>query len=128
MAQQPTVLNVEADLLDRQLVDADGRMVGKVDDLELSDPPEGEPPHVTAILVGPAALGPRLSAPLARWWTQRRRRRRHPPRPAVIPFGEVRNLGMKITVSAGVRGSTASEDWLRDHVIDKIPGARHADQ
>jgi sporulation protein YlmC with PRC-barrel domain len=117
----PRRLLAQADLLDRQLVDADGRLVGKVDDLELSGPDDG-PPVVTAVLAGPAALGSRISATLTRRWT-----RRYPgTRPTRIPFGEVRDLGMQITVSAGVRGGTGAEDWLRAHVIDRIPGARHA--
>src|SRR2546426_5894659 len=38
------------DLLDRQLIDPDGRMAGNVDDLELAIPTEGGRPVVTAIL------------------------------------------------------------------------------
>ena len=41
------VLEAGLHLLDRQLVDRDGRLAGKVDDLEF-ELPEGGPPVVTA--------------------------------------------------------------------------------
>ncbi len=55
-------------LLDRQIVDPDGRMVAKVDDLELTEAAD-EPGtyYVTGILVGPLALGPRLGGRLGHW-------------------------------------------------------------
>ena len=49
-------------LLDRQVVDKDGLMVCKVDDLEISFSDDGAPPAVTRILTGPAALVPRMSS------------------------------------------------------------------
>jgi sporulation protein YlmC with PRC-barrel domain len=128
-SEQPVELDVEADLLDRQLVNADGRLIGKVDDLELSEPTDGGPPHVTAVLTGPDALDPRLSRALSRWRTRRRRRRGDTtPRIATIAFGEVRDIGTQVTVSAGVRGYDRTENWLRDHLVGRIPGARHADR
>jgi hypothetical protein len=59
-------------LLDRQLIDKDGKHAGKVDDLQLEFPPDGGgPPVVTAILAGPGALSRRrgragVAAPRAR--------------------------------------------------------------
>ena len=47
-------------LLDRQLIDKDGRHAGKVDDLELEFPDGAGPPVVAAILAGPGALSRRL--------------------------------------------------------------------
>ncbi len=64
-------LDAALELLDRQLVDADGRLAGKVDDLELTDPGEGlEQPRLTAILTGPAALAGRLHTPVGRRLTR----------------------------------------------------------
>jgi hypothetical protein len=51
------VLEAGLHLLDRQLVDSDGRLAGKVDDLEI-ELPEGGSPLVTAILAGPGAARP----------------------------------------------------------------------
>jgi sporulation protein YlmC with PRC-barrel domain len=53
-------------LLDRQVVDTDGRMVCNVDDLELTENQQGAL-AVTGLLVGPDALVPRLSGRLGSW-------------------------------------------------------------
>ena len=50
-------------LLDRQVVDRDGRMVCKVDDVELTVRPDGTW-EITGLLAGPPALVPRLGGKL----------------------------------------------------------------
>jgi sporulation protein YlmC with PRC-barrel domain len=126
--QLPDTLHVRADLLDRQLVDTDGELLGKVDDLELTDPGDGQPPRLTAVLTGPDALNPRLSRALSRWQAARRRRRGRPERIVAIPFWDVRGIGMRVTVPTGTHGYDVTEKALRERFIDKIPGARHADE
>ena len=49
-------------LLDEQIVDSDGRRCGRVDDLEL----RGNPPRVTALLVGEGLYPRRLPGALGR--------------------------------------------------------------
>ena len=58
-------LDAALHLMDRQVVDVDGRMVCNVDDLELTDT-AGEL-AVTGLLVGPAALVPRYAGRLGGW-------------------------------------------------------------
>ena len=53
-------------LLDRQVLDSEGMNVCNVDDLEIVDGGDREL-AVTGLLVGPAALVPRLSGHLGRW-------------------------------------------------------------
>jgi sporulation protein YlmC with PRC-barrel domain len=57
-------------LLDRQILDCDGKMVGKVDDIELTQQEDGL--AITAVLTGPAALlhrlGGRLGNQLVTTW------------------------------------------------------------
>jgi sporulation protein YlmC with PRC-barrel domain len=62
MTQQ--LLHAGLGLLDRQIIDKDDELVGKVDDVELSDPEGGEPPRITALLLGPQAYGRRLGGRL----------------------------------------------------------------
>jgi sporulation protein YlmC with PRC-barrel domain len=121
-------LHARADLLDRPLVDEDGRLVGKVDDLELTDPAADGPPRLTAVLTGPDALEPRLSRLPFRWWATHRRRRGRPARIVRIPFERVRDVGVGVVVPADTRGYEESERRLRDRLIGRIPGARHADE
>lgn len=58
-------------LLDRQVVDCEGLLVCKVDDLEISFYDTGSPPAVTRILAGPAALVPRMSSRTGHWLRRR---------------------------------------------------------
>lgn len=121
-------LDLHLHLLDRQVVDPDGHFVCKVDDLELEVDEDGYP-YITAILVGPRALGPRLGGRLGRWMTSIGRRlaegqRWQPPR---IAFGLVSDIGSSITV---VRRReelhvAALEDWVDRYVIGRLPGSRH---
>lgn len=57
-------------LLDRQIVAVDGRLVGKVDDVELTVDPDGSL-VATALLVGQAALLPRFGGRLGKWLSER---------------------------------------------------------
>lgn len=59
-------LDAALHLLDRQVVDADGMFVCNVDDLEMIEEPDGAM-AVTGVLVGPAALWPRMSGRFGSW-------------------------------------------------------------
>src|SRR5205085_5695760 len=61
-------------LLDRQIVDVDGSFAGKVDDVELEESDEGGVWHVTAILSGAGALGPRIGGRFGRFLAALNRR------------------------------------------------------
>src|SRR4051794_20258699 len=96
-------------LLDRQLVDPDGKLIGKIDDLVLDlEPgvvePGSPPPRVTELLAG-------------RGWHE----------PAHIDVALIRAFGSDVNVL--VRADDVSthdgERWLRDHVVRRIPGASH---
>jgi hypothetical protein len=125
------VIDAALELLDRQLVDSDDALAGKVDDLELT--PSEDDPHVlyvTAILSGPGALGPRLPGRLGRAWSALFDRL-HPaeqPEPARISFGVVQSLGPRIRISLSRHhlGVNSFERWTQEHIISRIPGAGHA--
>jgi hypothetical protein len=123
------VLLAGLDLLDRQLVDPEGKLAGKVDDLELTFPEGGGPPLVTAILSGPGALSRRLGGRLGRW-IESVHARLHPhpePTPARLSFGVVKRIEAHIELSVGRDGleSMHLEDWVRDRIIGRIPGAQY---
>ncbi len=115
-------------LLDRQLVDPDGGLVGKVDDLELSERGDGRL-VVTALLVGPAALGPRMGGYLGRWivavW--RRLRPDAAPQSGRIPVDCLLSIDSAVHVTrvADWEGVSGLEAWLREFVIGRIPGANN---
>ena len=122
-------LDAALHLLDRQLVDRDGRLAGKVDDLELTRRDDGTL-VVTAILTGPGALGPRLPGVLGRatvaiW------RRLHgdaDPGPGRIPFERVTAIDSAVTLATSRREvpAYALERWAREQIVEKLPGAGHA--
>jgi sporulation protein YlmC with PRC-barrel domain len=122
-------LDAALQLLDKQLIDRNGRFAGKVDDLELTEREDGRL-VVTAILSGPGALGPRLPgvarrSVLALW------RRLHggvDPEPARIDFGLVTDLGTGLTLAVGREDlpNQALERWAYQQIISKLPGADHA--
>jgi len=132
MSEQPAGRHLYAalQLLDRQILDADSMMAGKVDDLELEQSNEGYL-YVTTILSGLGALGPRLGGRLGRWFTAVHRRL-HPdpePGPARISFGVVKRINnhVELTVRREDLENQELEVWVRDHVIGRtIPGASHA--
>jgi sporulation protein YlmC with PRC-barrel domain len=113
-------------LLDRQLVDPDGRLVGKVDDLEVEEI-DGGRLAVSAVLTGPGALAPRMHGRLGEWiaavW-----KRLHPaedPRPGRIPAGDL--VRVSSAVHLGRHRSELAVDgferWVRHHVVERLPGA-----
>jgi hypothetical protein len=121
---------VVLELLDRQLVARDGRLVGKVDDIEfeIGDDP-GAMPTVSALVSGMGALAAHLGGSTGRALAAAERRlaadrNRHPSR---IDLAEVTDIGSAIELAADhdELDVNRAEQWTRDVIIDKIPGARH---
>jgi sporulation protein YlmC with PRC-barrel domain len=117
-------------LLDRQVLDTDGRAVGNVDDVELHVPEDGSPPYVVAILTGPQALGPRLGGLLGQWlvFLSNALARNQDEEPGWIGWELVTDLGSAVTVAKSrvELGVQANEDRAREYLVDRIPGARDA--
>jgi hypothetical protein len=115
-------------LLDRQVVDPDGRLVAKVDDLELTQRDDHRL-AVTAILTGPGALGPRLGDRLGQWvvaiW--RRLRADTDPQPGRIDATHIAEVDsvVHIAVRAGELHINGLEAWVNQQVVTKLPGATH---
>jgi sporulation protein YlmC with PRC-barrel domain len=124
------VLDAGLHLLDRQLVDKDGRLAGKVDDLELELPEGGGPPTVTAILAGPGALSRRLGGRFGAWLeaVANRLRDGDDDHPARIPFAVVKQIGSAIDLSVAKAELETDrlEAWTRDRIIGRLPGANDA--
>jgi sporulation protein YlmC with PRC-barrel domain len=104
-------------VLDHQLVDAEGRRCGNVDDLELAGVQEGAP-RVEAILVGPpvwrgrGSVG-RIAAAVARGRTVR------------VPWNEVERVdsGVRLKKTARELGLGRGDDRARK-LVAWIPGAQ----
>ncbi|WP_457254751.1 hypothetical protein [Pedococcus sp. P5_B7] len=115
-------------ILDHQVVGPEGELLGNVDDLELVVSHDGW--TITALQVGPAALGQRLPGRLGRWTVAIWRRLQTSPDPhaARVAVADVRDIGSAITVTRTAAQALAAsfglELWLREYVVSRIPGAK----
>jgi hypothetical protein len=114
-------------ILDRVVTSADGDHVGMVDDIELSEPGQGELPVITAFLSGPTALGPRIGGRLGLWWLSigRRLRPDDVEYPNRIPVEVVKTLdvrGVELTIPAKEVSTRRLHDWQLAKIILRIPG------
>ena len=104
-------------VLDRQLLDKDGRRCGNVDDLAIEGG-VGEVPQVTHLLVGPGYWPQRAGwvGRLASWIGGDRRVR--------VAWKDVAKLsaGVELSKTATELGLGRGDDRLRPY-IDRIPGA-----
>jgi len=116
-------------LLDRELLDVDGRPVGKVDDVRFAEDPDGGPPRLEALLVGPQALGPHVGGRVGAWMAAIARRVSGHDGPLAIPVEQVAEVDASVHLHLPVRHLDRVRDlehWLRDHLIGRLPGARRA--
>jgi hypothetical protein len=116
------------DLLDRQLLDRDGRPAGKIDDVEITRSEDAhELPTVTALLSGPAALGPRLGRRTGAFFEALRGLLRHEPADtaASIPMDLVVDIGpaVKLGTDRASLPVTEVERFLGQHLVGHIPGS-----
>lgn len=112
------------ELLDRQIVDNDGRLVGKVDDVEIEQRDDGRI-YVTALLSGPGALGPRFGGALGTIVTSTWSRLSGRTDPARVEWSQVSSVDTAVTLAVG-RTTVALdgfETWMRDRVVAAIPGS-----
>jgi sporulation protein YlmC with PRC-barrel domain len=116
------------DLLDRQIVDRSGEPVGKVDDVELTYDAAGTP-YVSGLVLGQQALGRRMGGALGRWIAGAARRLSETPdRPPLrigIDLVDKIDSAVHLSVERELLPDPPLETWLRDHLIGRIPGARH---
>src|SRR5687767_13734661 len=118
-------MDLVRDLLDTQVVDRNGRAMGRVDGIALEHR-DGKAPRVSALLVGPSALGERLSPRLGQWVTAIE----HAfgideGRPARISFKQILDTGRVIKVDLAVGDTSAGvvEQKLRRWIV-ALTGAK----
>ncbi|MFF0722998.1 hypothetical protein [Verrucosispora sp. NA02020] len=122
-------IGVSRQLLDRQLVDVAGRLVGKVDDVEFAFDANGVP-YLCTLLSGPGALGARVGGRLGRMLvlTAERFVTDRPVAPLRIPYDLVDRVDSAVRLRVPAEELTPSpvEEWLRRRLIGRIPGSGRA--
>ncbi|MFG1675721.1 hypothetical protein [Micromonospora sp. NPDC049282] len=116
-------------LLDRQIVDVDGRLVGRVDDIAFAVDDEGYP-YVAGLLTGQGALGQRIGGRVGRLLVAVADRfTDDPPVPPLrVPLASVARVdsAVRLRCRAADLPSSPVEAWLRRHLIERIPGSHRA--
>ena len=124
MADDTRVVHAGLQLLDRQLVDREGVLCGKVDDVEIEVDDDGRA-YVTAILCGPGALLSRTGRTRLGGWLRRFALASYPwdGDPGRIGFEHVVELGdhVDLDVHREELATFAVERWVRDHLISHLP-------
>ena len=113
-------------VLDHEIVGMHGELVGKVDDIEISDGPS-DSPVVTALLTGQIAYSRRFKGPFGRWLRTSAQRLRGqadtgPQRFDVTLIGSIGHT-VNLNVPAAETRTPDLEAWLSEHFIGRIPGS-----
>jgi len=119
-------VEVMRDLLDKQLVDADDTKMGRVDGIVLEIDGDKQP-RIDHLELGFIVLARRLGPRVEKWfeairkrWSVRKSARQ------IVPWSKVLDVTaheIKIDVKAMDTPAFDWERWMRDRVIDKIPGS-----
>ncbi|SCG69492.1 hypothetical protein [Micromonospora humi] len=116
-------------LLDRQIVDVEGRLVGRVDDVAFAVDDEGYP-YVDGLLTGQGALGQRIGGRIGRLLVAVADRfTDDPPVPPLrVPLAAVARVdsAVRLRCRAADLPPSPVETWLRRHLIERIPGSYRA--
>ncbi|WFE39759.1 hypothetical protein [Micromonospora sp. WMMD998] len=116
-------------LLDRQIVDVEGRLVGRVDDVAFALDDAGYP-YVDCLLTGQGALGQRIGGTIGRLLVAVADRfTDDPPAPSRrVPLATVARVdsAVRLRCRAAELPPSPVETWLRRHLIERIPGAFRA--
>ena len=109
------------DIMDQQVVDGAGRLMGKVDGVVIELDRDGGA-RLAGIVIGGTTLLWRLNRRLARWAEARLGGE---GRITYVPWSRVRKIGVdvKVDVDAPRTAALHWERWVRDHLIGRIPGA-----
>jgi sporulation protein YlmC with PRC-barrel domain len=116
-------MHLVRDVLDNQLVRADGHRLGKVDGLVI-ELQERAPPRVACIETGADVLARRLGPHASRWMAALRKRLGGDSRRDIarIPWNRVRDVGVDIEIEIDETSATQLQSWLLRHVIGRLPG------
>ena len=118
-------MELSLDVLDQQVIDRKGELMGKVDGIVLELRTD-RPPIVSSLVIGGGTAARRVNRRFGEWLV--RWRRRWGPKddqPLEVPWSKVLKIGVdvKVDLDSEETSAFAWEHWVRDHIIGRIPGA-----
>lgn len=116
-------MHLVADILDEQLQDNGERNAGRVDGIIL-ELREGRPPRVAYVEVSPITLFERFNRRFARWYARRIDHKLEGRGvPFRIPWSRIERRGQMLRLDFDATSTPiyALENWLRRHIVDRIP-------
>ena len=118
-------LDLIKDVLDNQLVDLHGRRMGKADGI-IIELRKDKPPQLAYIEVGGPTLAARLHPRLGKWARGLAKRFGPGAETYRIPWSKLKSVGIDIVVLVDAEKTPvlAFEQWLREHVVSRIPGGK----
>ena|SRR5437773_1519499 len=120
-------MNLVRDILDAQLVDQDGRNIGRVDGIVL-ELRGHRPPRIAAMEVGGLTLARRIHPRLARWLRAIALKISPVPlKPIRIPLRTLKDIGVDIELEVDAELDAKLlrvERWLGRHIISRLPGGK----
>jgi sporulation protein YlmC with PRC-barrel domain len=118
-------MNLGFEVLDQQVIDRNGELMGKVDGIML-ELQQGKPPRVASLVIGGGTAARRIHPRVADWLLRWRRRwgPKH-DQPLEVPWSKVLKIGIdvQVDVDAKLTPAWAWENWVRERIIGRIPGA-----
>jgi hypothetical protein len=118
-------MDLVRDVLDKQLGDRRGAPIGRIDGIVMHADGDAQP-RIVAIEVGSVTQARRLGPRFGRWMERFAQRwGRMNPNPYRFDWSGVApdDRAFRVDVLASQVETRAWERWLREHLIDRIPGA-----
>ena len=120
-------MDLVRDILDAQLVDKNGRNIGRADGIVI-EIRQRRPPRVAAIASGATILARRIHPRFARWLRALAARFSPVPvRPIRISPDRLRDIGVDVELDVDADRDPKLlrvEKWLSRHVISRLPGGK----
>lgn len=113
------------DCLDKQVVDCEGRKMGRVDGIILETDGPGRP-RVVRIEIGPTTLARRLPRPFSAWLGAFINKLSGAANTSVsIAWNKVtiKRKEVKVDIDRDMTEARLFEHWVRNRIIKRIPGA-----